>query len=185
MRTTKKFYRKGKVLEVTSIEYYETRRGVAITAHTNNKDVIIYNDGDGSATHCRILSIDNNVRAYYKLMPSELDALIDEFENKNQNLDVGYDICYDCGKVDNYGIFKDIDWLDFAIYCQDCRSKILSLEANIWNELNNVMRHYTHSELVELLFSEEAPALPIKEITEFLKSKLKKNKSEDLIRGTL
>tara|TARA_B110000046_G_scaffold155690_1_gene166157 strand:- start:4802 stop:5329 length:528 start_codon:yes stop_codon:yes gene_type:complete len=174
-----------KNLEVTSIEYYETRRGIAFTAHTKNKDVIIYNDGDGSATYCRILSLDDNVRAYYKLMPSDLDALIDEFENKNQDPNVGYDICYDCGKVDNYGIFKDIDWLDFAIYCQDCRSKILSLEANIWNELNNVMRHYTHSELVELLFSEEAPALPIKEITEFLKSELKKKKSQDLIRGTL
>ena len=140
-----------KNLEVTSIEYYETRRGIAFTAHTKNKDVIIYNDGDGSATYCRILSLDDNVRAYYKLMPSELDALIDEFENKNQN------------RI----------------------SKILSLEANIWNELNNVMRHYTHSELVELLFSEEAPALPIKEITEFLKSELKKKKSQDLIRGTL
>ena len=74
-----------KNLEVTSIEYYETRRGIAFTAHTKNKDVIIYNDGDGSATYCRILSLDDNVRAYYKLMPSELDALIDEFENKNQS----------------------------------------------------------------------------------------------------
>jgi hypothetical protein len=36
----------------------------------------------------------------------------------------GYDICYDCGKSQEYGKMKDVDMFEFPIYCDDCLAKI-------------------------------------------------------------
>ena len=36
---------------------------------------------------------------------------------------VGYDICYGCGKSEEYGTMKDVNEVDFDIYCDDCYEK--------------------------------------------------------------
>lgn len=36
----------------------------------------------------------------------------------------GKDICYKCGKAQKYGTMKDIEEIDFAIYCKKCLKTI-------------------------------------------------------------
>ena len=35
------------------------------------------------------------------------------------------DICYGCGKIQEYGTMKDLNAFDFDIYCDKCYKKIL------------------------------------------------------------
>ncbi len=37
--------------------------------------------------------------------------------------DKGFDICYGCGSLGEPGSFKDIDDIDFAIFCPKCLKK--------------------------------------------------------------
>lgn len=69
--------KKSEALEVTSIRYFETRRGLGYEAKTNKKDVTIWNDGDGGATYIEptLHSIE-----YAVLDESELEAIIDKYE---------------------------------------------------------------------------------------------------------
>jgi hypothetical protein len=32
----------------------------------------------------------------------------------------GYDICYNCGVVQEYGTMRDVNENDFDIFCNDC-----------------------------------------------------------------
>lgn len=59
-------------LEVTSIRYFETRRGLGYQCTTNVNGVEIWNDGNGGATY--------TTGRGYNLNESELEQLIDNFE---------------------------------------------------------------------------------------------------------
>ena len=59
-------------LEVTSIRYFETRRGLGYQCKTNVNGVEIWNDGNGGATY--------TTGGAYTLQESELDQLIDKYE---------------------------------------------------------------------------------------------------------
>jgi len=68
-------------LKVTSVRYFETRRGVGYQAKTNVDGVEIWNDGMGG---CTFLEGDNAHK--YKHLDwdgeDKMDKLIDEFENE-------------------------------------------------------------------------------------------------------
>ena len=38
----------------------------------------------------------------------------------DHDLDEGFDICYDCEAVGEYGTFEDVEEDSFAIYCPNC-----------------------------------------------------------------
>ena len=79
----KKSYAKGgsvsSDLEVTSIKYQETRRGISYIAQTNKKGVKIVNDGFGGATFVEGV----NAKNYRDLTEHNLERLIDDYESKN------------------------------------------------------------------------------------------------------
>jgi len=64
-------------LKVTSIRYFDTRRGVGYKCKTNYEDVEIWNDGDGGAT---FIPINSHSVDYAGLSESTLESLIDEYE---------------------------------------------------------------------------------------------------------
>ena len=73
-----------KDLKVTSIRYFETRRGLGYECRTNVRGVSIWNDGNGGQTF-----VDGNEHTHYyndihlynnKYNDSDLEKLIDEFE---------------------------------------------------------------------------------------------------------
>ena len=66
-------------LEVTSIKYQETRRGISYIAQTNKKGVKIVNDGFGGATFVEGV----NAKNYRDLTEHNLERLIDDYESKN------------------------------------------------------------------------------------------------------
>ena len=66
-------------LEVTSIKYQETRRGISYIAQTNKKGVKIVNDGFGGATFVEGV----NAKNYRDLTEQRLESLIDDYESKN------------------------------------------------------------------------------------------------------
>ncbi len=77
-----------KNLKVTHVRYFETRRGLGYECRTNNKQVSIWNDGNGGATY-----LDGNEHTTDYQMVNELkkwstdtmlERLIDKFENVNQ-----------------------------------------------------------------------------------------------------
>jgi len=59
-------------LEVTSVRYFETRRGLGYQCKTNVNSVEIWNDGNGGATYTKV--------GGYTLHESELEQLIDNYE---------------------------------------------------------------------------------------------------------
>ena len=65
-------------LQVISIKYNKTRRGISYIAKTNIKSVEIFNDGMGGAT--RIDGEWSKVKPYYNMEECELESLIDDFE---------------------------------------------------------------------------------------------------------
>ena len=64
-------------LKVTSIRYFDTRRGVGYQCETNFVGVEIWNDGDGGAT---FIPINSSSIDYAGLSESTLESLIDEYE---------------------------------------------------------------------------------------------------------
>lgn len=70
-------------LKVTSVRYFETRRGIGYECNTNIPTVQIWNDGNGGGTFIApcIAAREMNL---YKISESELESLIDKYENVNQ-----------------------------------------------------------------------------------------------------
>jgi len=73
-------------LKITSVRYFETRRGVGYECKTNKKNVVVWNDGNGGETwippHHPFTS------DYVKLRGYQLESLIDDYENKIYNYEV-------------------------------------------------------------------------------------------------
>ena len=61
---------------------------------------------------------------------TEVDLSVDWDETK------GSDICYGCGKAQEYHTMQDIDEDDFAIYCETCHSKETSKR---WGETTKAL----------------------------------------------
>jgi hypothetical protein len=59
-------------LEVTSVRYFETRRGLGYQCKTNVNSVEIWNDGNGGATY--------TTSGGHTLHESDLERLIDNYE---------------------------------------------------------------------------------------------------------
>lgn len=66
-------------LKVTSIRYFNTRRGIGYQCQTNKLEVEIWNDGDGGAT---FVPINPHSLDYATLSESTLESLIDEYEGR-------------------------------------------------------------------------------------------------------
>jgi hypothetical protein len=62
-------------LKVTSVRYFETRRGLGYECKTNIKGLSIWNDGNGGGTY---FSSNDNSIVYSE---QQLESLIDEYEN--------------------------------------------------------------------------------------------------------
>lgn len=65
-------------LKATSIRYFATRRGVGYECETNNKNIIICNDGNGGATYI----VSNGTSMYDDLNENQLEEIIDEYERQ-------------------------------------------------------------------------------------------------------
>jgi hypothetical protein len=74
-----------KPLQVTSVRYFETRRGLGYECKTNVRGISIWNDGDGGHTY-----VDGNeyTKNYFivldysaKYSEKQLEELIDKHEN--------------------------------------------------------------------------------------------------------
>ena len=65
-------------LEVTSIRYFETRRGLGYECQTNNRLVQIWNDGQGGSTY--LYGDAYNIKFYKELCEWDLEELIDKYE---------------------------------------------------------------------------------------------------------
>jgi hypothetical protein len=70
---------KDLALEVTSVRYFQTRRGTGYEASTNVSAITIWNDGDGGATYID-WDCPTQYKKYQHLTESELESLIDEYE---------------------------------------------------------------------------------------------------------
>lgn len=68
-----------KNLKVTSIKYFETRRGLGYQCKTNKQGVEIWNDGQGGGTYLTGRKIDS-LNNYNHLTEFELEDLINEYE---------------------------------------------------------------------------------------------------------
>ncbi len=69
-------------LKVTSVRYYETRRGTGYQCKTNKENVEIWNDGNGGGTY---LNNNNMNDDYHHLTESQLEELIDKYEEIENN----------------------------------------------------------------------------------------------------
>lgn len=63
--------------KITSIRYFETRRGLGYECATNAKGISIWNDGNGGGTY---LNNDNMNDDYHHLTEDQLERLIDKYE---------------------------------------------------------------------------------------------------------
>jgi hypothetical protein len=72
-----------KDLQVTSVRYFETRRGIGYECQTNMSNVEIWNDGDGGPTFVAP-SIEAKKLKLYNLPEEHLESLIDKYENSKQ-----------------------------------------------------------------------------------------------------
>lgn len=72
-------------LRVTSVRYFETRRGLGYECKTNVKEVSVWNDGNGGGTYLRgnVHTTSGAVIGNYsrKYNGQQLESLIDEYEN--------------------------------------------------------------------------------------------------------
>ncbi len=64
-------------LKVTSIRYFETRRGLGYECKTNYKNVVIWNDGNGGGT---FIEPNEGIFPFRDLTDSQLENLIDNYE---------------------------------------------------------------------------------------------------------
>ena len=71
--------KKFKDLEVTSVRYFETRKGYGYECKTNIHDISIWNDGMGGGTY-----LASNSRVYWDCgyTENDLERLIDNYEEK-------------------------------------------------------------------------------------------------------
>lgn len=69
-----------KDLQVTSVRYFDTRRGIGYECKTNISNVEIWNDGMGGPTFIAP-SREAKVMGFYDLSESQLESLIDKYEN--------------------------------------------------------------------------------------------------------
>lgn len=70
-------------LQVTSVRYFKTRRGIGYECQTNIRDVEIWNDGDGGPTFIAP-SPEAKKLNLYNLSEEHLESLIDKYESLNQ-----------------------------------------------------------------------------------------------------
>jgi hypothetical protein len=73
-------------LQVISVKYNKTRRGISYIAKTNIKGVVICNDGMGGETF-----LDGEwvkIKPYYNIDECELESLIDDFEIVGNDIDL-------------------------------------------------------------------------------------------------
>jgi hypothetical protein len=72
-------------LKVTSVRYFETRRGLGYECRTNVKGLSIWNDGNGGGTYFSGNEYSKSGREIgiysKKYNEQELESLIDEYEN--------------------------------------------------------------------------------------------------------
>ena len=74
-----------KPLQVTSVRYFETRRGLGYECKTNVRGISIWNDGNGGQTfvdgneHTQDYSVVRKYDAEYS--DDQLEQLIDKYEN--------------------------------------------------------------------------------------------------------
>ena len=69
-------------LEVSSIRYFETNRGIGYQAKTNLEGVKILNDGNGGETYIETETPKRENKELYELSEWDLEALLDTFESK-------------------------------------------------------------------------------------------------------
>ena len=74
-------------LKVTSIKYFNTRRGLSYECKTNFKGISIWNDGQGGETYLNFDLRDEsfNSKDYEEMTESQLEKLIDKYENNKNN----------------------------------------------------------------------------------------------------
>ncbi len=77
---------KNKELEVISVRYYETRRGLGYECKTNYKGISIWNDGHGGQTYLNFDLRDKsfNPKDYEEMTEGSLEELINDYEYKKQ-----------------------------------------------------------------------------------------------------
>lgn len=72
-------------LKVTSVRYFETRRGLGYECKTNVKEVSVWNDGNGGGTYLRGNEHTTSGRVIgdysRKYNEQQLESLIDKYEN--------------------------------------------------------------------------------------------------------
>jgi len=74
-----------KPLQVTSVRYFETRRGLGYECKTNVRGISIWNDGNGGQTfvdgnqHTQDYSVVHKYNKKYS--DDQLEQLIDKYEN--------------------------------------------------------------------------------------------------------
>lgn len=66
-------------LKVTSVRYFETRRGLGYECNTNQKNVFIWNDGNGGGTY--IAPYHPYTKDYDEMTEEQIERLIDKYEN--------------------------------------------------------------------------------------------------------
>tara|TARA_R110000824_G_scaffold374475_1_gene565016 strand:- start:147 stop:374 length:228 start_codon:yes stop_codon:yes gene_type:complete len=69
-------------LEVSSIRYFETNRGIGYQAKTNLKGVEILNDGQGGETYLETQTPKRENKELYNLSEWDLELLLIAWENK-------------------------------------------------------------------------------------------------------
>ena len=69
-------------LEVSSIRYFETNRGIGYQAKTNLKGVEILNDGQGGETYLETQTPKRENKELYELSEWDLELLLIAWENK-------------------------------------------------------------------------------------------------------
>tara|TARA_R100000697_G_scaffold115834_1_gene135887 strand:+ start:242 stop:475 length:234 start_codon:yes stop_codon:yes gene_type:complete len=74
--------KKFKDLEVTSVRYFETRKGYGYECKTNIHDISIWNDGMGGGTYLAFRGNKNGFPEFHEYTENDLEMLIDNYEEK-------------------------------------------------------------------------------------------------------
>ena len=74
------YWRAFKNLEVTSVRYFETRRGHGYECKTNINDISIWNDGMGGGTYLAFRGNKNGYPEFEEYTERDLEILIDDYE---------------------------------------------------------------------------------------------------------
>ncbi len=67
-------------LKVTSVRYFETRRGLGYECKTNIPNVTIWNDGNGTSTYIGRCLEAKQLNLYELEDKNQLESLIDDYE---------------------------------------------------------------------------------------------------------